>query len=510
MTTALFFIMGFAVACLVATLLCWFLMRKTQQQHAAQMQQMQENANTEKSLLRAQVESEYAAKLARAEGDCDNALQQLESQKQTFEKQLSEQKTEAANSLATAKAEHEQQLASMREDFQKRLAQTKADAEAQTMHLLQEKDKAFADQEQRFKETTDKLVAQMKTTTEDMLKQRQEELGKANTEHVGKLLSPIQQEMENVRKLMADTRSANEKSTSSLEGALREMQKQTQQISQDATNLADALKNRGKVHGDWGEQVLADILSNSGLREGIEYNCQESFKGDKGNELRPDVVVTCADGKRIIIDSKVSLTAYTDALGAESEEERTTAVRRNYESVKKHVKELADKQYPKYVSDSMNYVLLFIPNEGAYVMAMNHDHSIAQEAFRMGVIIVNPTNLMLTLNLVVQTWQNTRQEDNCKKILDAANGMYDKVLGLVDTCNTLGSQLDTAQSTYRRAMTQLSEGQGNVLRRVMGLKDMGITSTKRLRTRKAANTDALPDTTTEAATDSLPVSEAEE
>lgn len=485
MTNALFFIIGFVVACLVATLLCWFLMRKTHLQHAAQMQQMQENTNTEKSLLRAQVESEYAAKLARAEGDCDNALQQLEEQKQA----------------------HEKQLATLREDFQKRLEQAKADANKQTRHLLQEKDKAFADQEQRFKETTDKLVAQMKTATEDMLKQRQEELGKANTEHVGKLLSPIQQEMENVRKLMADTRSANEKSTSSLEGALREMQKQTQQISQDATNLADALKNRGKVHGDWGEQVLADILSNSGLREGIEYNCQESFKGDKGNELRPDVVVTCADGKRIIIDSKVSLTAYTDALGAESEEERTAAVRRNYESVKKHVKELADKQYPKYVSDSMNYVLLFIPNEGAYVMAMNHDHSIAQEAFRMGVIIVNPTNLMLTLNLVVQTWQNTRQEDNCKKILEAANGMYDKVLGLVDTCNTLGTQLDTAQSTYRRAMTQLSEGQGNVLRRVMGLKDMGITSTKRLRTRKAANTDALPDTTTEATSDALPEAE---
>ena len=219
------------------------------------------------------------------------------------------------------------------------------------------------------------------------------------------------------------------------------------------------------------------------------------------------MVVTCADGKRIIIDSKVSLTAYTDALGAENEEERNAAVRRNYDSVKKHVKELADKQYPKFVPDSMNYVLLFIPNEGAYVMAMNYDHAIAQEAFRMGVIIVNPTNLMLTLNLVMQTWQNTRQEDNCKKILEAANGMYDKVLGLVDTCNTLGSQLDTAQSTYRRAMTQLSEGTGNVLRRVMGLKDMGITSTKRLRTRKATNTDALPETTTEEATDAQPESE---
>ena len=494
MTNTLFFIIGFSAACLVAILL-WSLWRRKMLKEEEELrqreqeirQQITERAEKDQELLRMQVEASYNAKLACAEMERDQAVLQLKELKQT----------------------HEQQLATMREDFQKRLEQTKADAAEQTKHLLQEKDKAFADQEQRFKETTDKLVAQMKTATEDMLKQRQEELGKANTEHVGRLLTPIQQEMENVRKLMADTRSANEKSTSSLEGALREMQKQTQQISQDATNLADALKNRGKVHGDWGEQVLAGILSNSGLREGTEYNCQESFKGDKGNELRPDVVVTCADGKRIIIDSKVSLTAYTDALGAENEEERAAAVRMNYDSVKKHVKELANKQYPKFVPDSMNYVLLFIPNEGAYVMAMNYDHAIAQEAFRMGVIIVNPTNLMLTLNLVVQTWQNTRQEDNCKKILEAANGMYDKVLGLVDTCNTLGSQLDTAQSTYRRAMTQLSEGTGNVLRRVMGLKDMGITSTKRLRSRKAANTDALPEPTTEADTDALPASEEE-
>ena len=269
------------------------------------------------------------------------------------------------------------------------------------------------------------------------------------------------------------------------------MLKQTNQISQDATNLADALKNRGKVHGDWGEQVLEDILVGSGLRDGIEYSCQESFKGEKGAELRPDVVINAADGKRIIVDSKVSLTAYADALGADNEEERAQAVHRNCESVKKHVKELAEKQYPKYVENSMNYVLMFIPNEGAYVMAMNHDRSLAQEAFRKGVIIVNPTNLMLTLHLVLQTWQQTRQEDNCKKILEAANGMYDKVIGLVDTCNTLGSQMDTANKTYQKAMNQLSEGTGNVLRRVEGLRELGVSSTKRVKTRKAV-TEALP------------------
>ena len=191
MTNTLFFIIGFSAACLVAILL-WSLWRRKMLKEEKELrqreqeirQQITERAEKDQELLRMQVEASYNAKLACAEMERDQAVLQLKELKQT----------------------HEQQLATMREDFQKRLEQTKADAAEQTKHLLQEKDKAFADQEQRFKETTDKLVAQMKTATEDMLKQRQEELGKANTEHVGKLLTPIQQEMENVRKLMADTR----------------------------------------------------------------------------------------------------------------------------------------------------------------------------------------------------------------------------------------------------------------------------------------------------------------
>lgn len=398
-------------------------------------------------------------------------------------------------SAAEAQSRIEKLQADEKAERERREAQVKAEREAREAEIKAEREQkeaeAKAEREAQNKKQLELLAAQFEATSQKLLKERQEELGKSNAEHVGKLVAPLQQEMENVRKLMSETRSANEKSTSSLEGALQAMLKQTSQISQDATNLADALKNRGKVHGDWGEQVLEDILIGSGLRDGIEYSCQESFKGEKGAELRPDVVVNAADSKRIIVDSKVSLTAYADALGADNESEREQAVHRNCESVKKHVKELAEKQYPKYVENSMNYVLMFIPNEGAYVMAMNHDRSLAQEAFRKGVIIVNPTNLMLTLHLVLQTWQQTRQEDNCKKILDAANGMYDKVIGLVDTCNTLGSQLDTASKTYQKAMNQLSEGTGNVLRRVEGLRELGVSSTKRVKTRKAV-TESLP------------------
>jgi len=327
------------------------------------------------------------------------------------------------------------------------------------------------------------LVEKFDTTSRRLLKERAEDLSSANKQSVGQLLDPIQKEMENVRKLMTETRSSNEQSNATLQGAIQNMVNQTQQLGKDANNLADALKNRGKVHGDWGVQGLDDILQGSGLREGIEYSKQESFRSEKGNELRPDVVINCSDGKHIIVDSKVSLKDYTDALGAANEEERQNAVRKNFESVRRHVKELAQKDYPKYVPSSMNYVLMFVPNEGSYIMAMNYDPSLGQEAFRQGVIIVNPTNLMMTLHLVLQTWQNTRQEDNCKKILEAASALYDKVVVVSETYDTLGRQLDTAMSTYQKGKGQLIDGQGNILRRIEKLKELGISSTKKAKLR---------------------------
>lgn len=356
-------------------------------------------------------------------------------------------------------------------------------AEAQTALAEQQKrnETEIAEKERLHKEQLELLSAKFEATSQRMLKEHAEGLSKTNADSVGKLIDPIKEEMRKVSELMDKTKSANDSNTSNLKGALEAMINQTQQLGKDATNLAEALKNKGKVHGDWGEHVLKDILEGSGLREGEEFSMQESFKGKNGNELRPDVIVRCADGKNIIIDSKVSLKDYADALGADNDEERKAAIKANYDSVKKHVNELADKQYPKYVDGSLNYVLMFMPNEGAYVMAMNYDHSLAQEAFRSGIIIVNPTNLMLTLHLVVQTWQNTRQEDNCKRIIKTANDMYDKVIGLVDTCNTLGTQLGTVGRTYQTAMRQLSEGTGNVLRRVENLKDMGVTSTKKVK-----------------------------
>lgn len=341
----------------------------------------------------------------------------------------------------------------------------------------------------RMDATMGRMMAEMKTTTDGLLRQQQEELRqqqeelkRTNRESVEQLISPLKGQMESMNKLMDDTRSANVKSNAELEGALRQMVEQTATVGRQADKLAEAMKNKGKVHGDWGEQVLDDILIGSGLREGMEYTKQEVIQIGTRESYRPDFIINLPGGGRVIVDSKVSLTAYAEALG--SPEDYEQGMRKNYDSVWAHVMELHRKQYPKYVTNALEHVLMFMPNEGAYVMAMNHNPALAQEAYRKGVIILNPTNLMLTLHLVHQSWNGTRQEDNCRRIIEAANGMYDKMVTIVDTCTSLTKQLTTVTSTCKTLNDQLSEGRGNLFKRMEDLKQMGITSTKQPKVKK--------------------------
>ncbi len=472
-------VLGIGIGMVAAGLglgLLLFFLRKSQAERlgAAQAQLTQTQAQLAEAQQNMQTAREQVHK---ASTDCQLA----EERQRTAEQRASElQKDKEA--LEQAKDALTEQVASLNT----RLAKATQACELQEERMQEERkrfeeEKAVAQQQQqeRDKQQLELIRSQLSETTEQILQKRAAELEKTNTDHVEKLMNPLRQNMEQMSVLLKETKEGYAKNTSSLEGAFKSMMEQSQQVGQKADNLAEALKNKGKVHGDWGEQVLSDILRDSGLREGSEFVVQASFKGEKGNELRPDVVVNCADGARIIVDSKVSLTAYQDYVGAANDAEREEAVLRNYDSVRKHVRELSEKQYPKYVEGSISYVLMFIPNEGSYVLAMNHNRGLGQEAFRHGVVIVNPTNLMLVLNLVLQTWHNMRQEDNYKEILKVAEAMYDKVQGVADTCQKMGGQLQTLTKTYDTAMSQLSTGNGNLLKRVEALRALGVQSTKK-------------------------------
>ncbi len=335
-----------------------------------------------------------------------------------------------------------------------------------------------ADREALFNAELSAMKSQFEAVSARLLKERSEEFKGENREHMETFTKPLLKELDSMREMLGRAKEGNDKNIAELNGAIKTMVEQSRKLGIDAENLADALKNRGKVQGDWGEVVLSNILSDSGLRENLEYFTQKSYTDENGRELRPDVVVKCSDGSNVIVDSKVSLTAYTDYVSAENDEAREAACKENLASIVKHVDELADKNYPKVVPHAVPYVLMFVPNEGSYILAVNKDPAIAQKAYRKGVLIINPTNLMLALNLILLTWQNTRQEENCVNIMKTAEGLYEKFCGFTDNFVKVGRQLNVAQTTYADALAQLKDGKGNILSRFETMKQLGITTTK--------------------------------
>ena len=329
-----------------------------------------------------------------------------------------------------------------------------------------------------FRRQLESMESKFQAISERLLKERSEEFRGANREEMGRFSKPLFDALESMRKQMNESREGNSKNIAELSGALKNMMEQSARLGQNAESLAEALKNRGKVQGDWGEQVLENILADSGLRSGEEFFTQKSYTGKDGREYRPDVVVRASDGTMIIVDSKVSLTAYSNYVSAEDDKAREVASKENLSSVWNHVEELASKNYPSCVPDSLPYVLMFVPNEGSYILAMNRDPQIGIKAYRKRVLIINPTNLMLALSLILFTWKNTRQEENCAKIMKAAEELYEKFCTLSETFVKLGDQLDSARGTYDRAKGQLVDGRGCIVTRLRGMQQLGITSTK--------------------------------
>lgn len=376
-----------------------------------------------------------------------------------------------AKQLASAKEESARMILALKEEAAQRLEESKEMAARQLAESKRERDLVFNQQLAAMR-------AEFEATSRRLLSERSEDFKGVNREQMEHVTKPLLQEIDNMRKALGENKEGNDKNIAELSGAIKNMMEQSNKLGADAKNLAEALKNRGKVQGDWGEQTLTNILQDSGLRPNEEYFTQKSFTGDDNKEYRPDVVVKCSDGSNVIVDSKVSLTAYIDYLSAPDEESREQASKANLNSVWGHVEELVSKNYPKHVPNALPYVLMFVPNEGSYILAMNRDPQIGMKAYKKGVLIINPTNLMLALSLILLTWQNTRQEENCQKIMQAAEGLYEKFCAFSDSFVKMGKQLDTARGTYDDALGQLKDGRGNIVSRFDGMLKLGLSTTK--------------------------------
>lgn len=313
-----------------------------------------------------------------------------------------------------------------------------------------------------------------------ILDEKSEKFTLQNKENIKQILNPLQDKIQLFEKKVEDTQIRSVKMHSALKEQLKGLKDLNQQMTKEATNLTKALKGDSKMQGNWGELVLERVLEKSGLEKDREYFVQQSFNLPDGTRVLPDVVLHLPDNKRMIIDSKVSLTDYERYVNAE-EDERPGFLKAHINSIRKHVDQLSEKKYEDlYDIQSPDFVLLFIPIEPAFAIAINEDNSIYNKAFEKNIVIVTPATLLATLRTVDTMWNNEKQQRNAIEIARQAGALYDKFEGLVSDLTGVGKKIDAAKTDYSAAMNKLVEGRGNLITSVEKLKKLGAKAKKSL------------------------------
>lgn len=309
-----------------------------------------------------------------------------------------------------------------------------------------------------------------------------------NESRLSEILIPLRENIEQFKKTIADSYSTEARERFSLQEKIKELIELNQSIGKEAKDLTTALKGNSKIQGDWGEMILENILEKSGLQKGREYTIQQTtdengktLRDEDGCALRPDVVINYPGDRYVVIDSKVSLNAYVNYINAETEEEQSLYAKQHITSIKKHIAELRDRKYQDYIGGGKtDFVMMFIPNEAAYITAMQIDNNLWQEAYDVRVLLVSPTQLISALKLVAQLWSHDRQTRNAIEIANAGGRMYDKFAGFIDDMHRLEKAINQTHETYKNAMTKLCDGKGNLISHAEKMRKLGAKATKTL------------------------------
>ena len=320
-----------------------------------------------------------------------------------------------------------------------------------------------------------------------ILEDKSKRFTEANRENIGNILKPLGENLEKFRRKVEETYDRESKERFSLGREVEKLARMNQQISEEANNLTRALKGNNKMQGNWGEMILENILEASGLQKNREYFVQEtlrdetnqSLKSEEGRRMIPDVIVHYPDGRRVIVDSKVSLTDYVEFTAADDRSAADPLAARHVASVRRHVDELRQKNYQAHI-ESLDFVMMFIPNEPAYMLALQTDSGLWNYAYNKGVLIISPTNLITSLRLIHDLWSREYQNRNALEIADRGALLYDKFAGFVETIAKIGTNLDRTRTAYDEAMGQLRSGSGNLIGQAEKLRALGVKAKKRL------------------------------
>lgn len=347
--------------------------------------------------------------------------------------------------------------------------------------LRAEKDAEAAAREiAMLRELREEMTAQFKLLSAETLRVQQDGMQRAQGEQLSALLTPFRDQVHRFQTELQARNKVLDEEGARLREQIAFLHKRSEDISREAVNLTRALKGEKQRQGAWGEMILERLLEDSGLISGIHYDLQESWRDGDGRLWRPDVVVRMPRGKVMVIDSKVSLNDYETAVNSEDPVEMQTALRRHVAAIRAHIVTLAEKGYHKIDDHSVDYVLIFIPVEGAFSEALRNDPTLAGFAMERGIGLTTPTTLMLTLRTVEHIWAVERRESNAMEIARRAGALYDKVAGFVESMETVGRALDQASRAHGQAVDRLSRGPGNVIRQVEMLRELGARTQKQI------------------------------
>jgi len=378
---------------------------------------------------------------------------------QGFEKQLAEVKKQL------------QGQETEREGLKVKLGASNAQLESLRQQLT-DREESLEKLHQKFEYNFDKVARKL-------FEENSSNMAKQNTENLSHLLEPLKIQLKDFKDQVHKVYDSEAKQRFALEKEIKQLHELNLQVSQEANNLAKALKGDTKTQGDWGEMILESILERSGLAKGREYFLQQEYTDDAGKRKRPDVVVHFPHERSVVIDSKVSLAAYERFTHSESEEERKAHLNEHIRAVKRHVDQLSNKRYDEQ-SRSLDFVIMFVPIEPAYLAALQGDPQLWHFAYRKRIVMVSPTNLIALLKMTADLWVREKRDLNAQSIAEKAEKVYDKFIGFAEDFEKLGKELDHAKEAWEGSLKKLTKGKGNVVRQLEQLKAYGVTPKKSL------------------------------
>lgn len=488
----IYLIIGFASGALIASIIALFLRKSNNKSQSLEKENL--NRRLEDELKRG---SELSSEIERIR--LDNSTLKAEKAKvaATLEK-TTEQLADERNTSREREMKYEETL-----KMNRNLSGEKGRLEKELEILQKQNREEAAKRDALFTEQLRLAKEEIKTLSQTILEERQKKLQETNKTQMESILTPLEKQLRDLKDRANEIHEKNISDRAAMAKELEQLRKMNENISKEANDLTHALKGETKAQGNWGEMLLERQLEYMGFEEGKHYKkqsfikdeCGLDIKNEEGKRLQPDIIIQYPQGREVIIDSKVSLTNYVNFIGATDEQERTDQLKKHISSLKRHIEELAAKQYGRYNSKSPEFVMMFVPNESAYITAIKEDSNLWNFAFERKILIVGPTSILSALQLALDLWKREDQSVNIQKIIDEVCKLYDKMASFCKTFKGIGDNISNTQKKYDEALKQLSEGRGNIIGRFDNIQKMGLSPKSKIALSAKNGTDESSEST---------------